>query len=443
MEVFKLPKPAADARIEDVLPLLNLDSDLRKCVEATNRPVYLYWDKVRYKPRPKGLSAEQFWTLIKFLRRSSSSRVTTMVSDEQGNVFTWQFLPGQEYFLHEIDMELGGRLASDIVEGEATRRRYIARGIMEEAIASSQLEGANTTRRVAKRMLIEKRSPVNKSEQMILNNYNTMLAVENQYKDKEMTVETLLDLHVMLTKDTIDDGSVGRFRKDGDEIVVGDAGANVIYHVPPPVPFVKREIKKLVQYANDASPGQHFVHPLIKAVILHFWMGFLHPFVDGNGRLARTLFYWYLLKNGYWAFAYLPVSKVIKKSPAQYRDAYVYSEQDDNDLTYFIDYNIRKIEQAKKDFEAYVKRKETDNRKMAGLARAKYHLNDRQIQLLRYMHKNSDASTTIKTHAHVYGITRPTSKKDLEELEKLGFLESSKQGRDRPFRGTEAISELF
>jgi len=206
---------------------------------------------------------------------------------------------------------------------------------------------------------------------------------------------------------------------------------------------LKKEIKRFIQYANDTSAKHQFVHPLVKAILLHFWIGYLHPFADGNGRMARTLFYWYLLKNNYWAFSYLPVSKVIKNSPAQYRDAYIFSEQDDNDLTYFIDYNFRKIAQAKRDFEAYVKRKEIQNRKMAGIARAKYNLNDRQIQLLRYLHKNSNASTTIKTHAQIYGLSRPTSRRDLEQLEQIGLLLSTKIGRERPFRGTKAISKLF
>ncbi len=159
--------------------------------------------------------------------------------------------------------------------------------------------------------------------------------------------------------------------------------------------------------------------------------------------MARTLFYWYLLNHGYWAFSYLPVSRVIKASPAQYRDAYVYSEQDDNDLTYFIDYNLRKIKQAKRNFEEYVKRKEIENRRMAEKARAQYNLNDRQIQLLRYFHKNSGATTSIKTYSQIHGISRVTSRKDLEQLEQLGLLTSSKIGRDRPFSGTGSILEMF
>jgi Fic family protein len=443
VDIFKLKKPDIPSKVDKVIDLINNNKNIFKYVETTHQPEYLFWDKVKYKPRPQGVSPEEFWSLIKFLRRNSLNRVNTIIHSEQGTPFSWQPLPDQDYFLHEIDMDLGGALMANIVDDDKTRQRFITRGIIEEAIASSQLEGANTTRRVAKQMLLEKRKPVNKSERMIINNYNAILEVENQLRNQPLNTETLLALHVMITKDTIDDNDVGRFRNDKDDIVVCDASTNVVYHVPPRERFLKKEIKKFIDYANNTLKKHQFVHPLIKAIFLHFWIGYLHPFVDGNGRMARTLFYWYLLKHGYWAFSYLPISKVIKNSPVQYRDAYTYSEQDDNDLTYFIDYNFRKITQAKCDFEVYIKRKVNQNRKMANIARAKYNLNDRQIQLLRYLHKNTSASTTIKIHTQIYGISRQTSRKDLEQLEQFGLLTSKKLGRDRPFKGTKAISELF
>lgn len=442
MEIFKLQKPDISDKLFTGSDLLSKHPNMVEYIAKTAHPEYLFWNKVRYK-NPPGVTSEEFWILVKFWRKYVYHRTATVIRSEQGESFAWRHLPDLGRFYHEVDMNLGGTMESMVVGDEADRKQFITRGIMEEAIASSQLEGAHTTRAAAKKMLVEQRKPRNASEQMILNNYNGMLAIEVEPKNSRLSIERLFELHDTLTSGTMEDSEVGRLRRDSDEITVNDPTTGVILHIPPSETFLQKEMHRLVQYANDELLDEEFVHPVIKAIILHFWIGYLHPFTDGNGRMARAIFYRHLLQNGYWAFTYLPLSKVIKNSRVQYRDAYVYSEQDDNDLTYFIDYNVRKVTQARNEFEAYVKRKRTENSKMANLSRAEYNLNNRQIQLLKYLHKNPDATSTIKTHSKVNDISRPTARKDLYTLEELGFLESRKVGRERPFRATQKTTELL
>lgn len=442
--MYKLEKPNLSRfRIERVLGSVLRVQDFPSTISNTEQPEYSYWDKVKYKPRPKGLTPEEYWGLVKFFRQHSPHRVQSAVKGESGENFTWQQLPGLQQFLHHVDMHLGGSLVSDQMCDSKEKYRFISRGIMEEAIASSQLEGANTTRKVAKRMLLERRRPKNRSEQMILNSYQTMVAIETNLRSSRMDMDFLLDLHVRLTRDTLSPGDVGRLRTKSDQVLVMDPSDSTIYHIPPEERFLRKEVTRLIDYANDDLQDKAFVHPVVKAIILHFWVGYLHPFVDGNGRMARSLFYWYLLRNDYWAFSYLPLSRVIKNSPAQYRDAYVYSEQDDHDLTYFVDYNMRKISQAQREFEAYVRRKQLESQRMFAVAKSKYHLNERQIQLLRYLYKNASASTTLKTHSQIYDISRVTAARDLRNLEGLGFLVSRKVGREVPFYGSPKLSVLF
>jgi len=281
---------------------------------SANYPEYIYWDKLKYKPLPEGLSVDESWPLIKFLRKAQSTE--TIITDEKSaKNFSWMKLPHLEEFLHNVDLNTGGNLFSFVNELDSSNRnRFISRGVMEEAIASSQLEGAHTTRKVAKQFLREGRKPKNESEKMILNNYLTMSSIESEYRNRKLSKEFILELHSKITKDTIAFEEQGRFRRDDEEVVVTDKSTGIIYHIPPKQSFIEIEIEKLVEFANDEDKGQ-FIHPVIKAIMLHFWIGYLHPFTDGNGRLARLLFYWYLLKHNYWAFAYLPISKIIKKSP--------------------------------------------------------------------------------------------------------------------------------
>jgi Fic family protein len=314
---------------------------------------------------------------------------------------------------------------------------------MEEAIASSQLEGAATTRKVAKQMIQERRRPRNRSERMILNNYNAMMLIDERLRQTELSIDLLLELHATLTKDTLEPNQTGAFRNDSDDVVVADPSTGAVFHRPPPRAFIDKQITSLLEYANDKGSSHVFEHPLAKAIIIHFWVAYLHPFTDGNGRIARALFYWYMLRKNYRAFAYLPISKAIKLSPAQYRDAYIYSEQDDYDLTYFFDYNLRKVRQARDSFEKYLELKHEENARMSTAVSRHFGFSERQIQLLKYFYKNSGASTTIATHSHVNNVSRMTARKDLEQLEKEGFLRSTKLGRERVFTASDKLASLF
>lgn len=439
--LFKLEKPdISKIDIKKVFSEIDLETDIILLIQRTSQPSYIYWDKFKYKKISEKYSHEELWAVIKMLRRIQSMK--SVIKAENGEYFTRFSLSTLDEFFHEIDLNTGGNLFSSVKDiDEKNKFKFISRGVVEEAIASSQLEGANTTRQLAKQFLREGRKPKNESEHMILNNYNAMTAIEQEYKKQELDIDMLFELHSTIVKNTVSKEEQGRFRTDKDGIVISDE--KYIYHIPPKIAFVKNEINRFIEFANDRLTTPDFIHPILKAIKIHFWIGYLHPFTNGNGRLARLLFYWYLLKNGYWAFAYLPISTIIKRSAVQYRKAYVYSEQDDLDLTYFIDYHVRKIQLAVKDFQMYLKKKSFENKKMNSLAKQKYHLNDRQIQLLQYYYENKDEYTSPTMHMRIYQVSKKTAINDLKELIKLGFVVSQKIRRNTHYYATEKIRELF
>ena len=279
---------------------------------------YPYWDKIKYLGT-KELPAETLWQLVKF------SRLSNINFAQFGNYsFKFKITNYIQQLLHEFDMNFGGTPSGSTTISEKNKQYYLLSSIMEEAIASSQMEGANTTRKVAKEMLRKQIKPNDKSQQMIYNNYNTIRFLSEQ-KEKNLSPELLLEIHKRITEKTLDNSDdEGSFRKD-DNIYVVNGITGEVAHEPPSYTAIPEIINKLCSFANDDDDV--FIHPIIKAIIIHFMISFLHPFVDGNGRTARSLFYWYMLKKGYWMTEFLSISRIIYKKKGQYEKAFLYTER--------------------------------------------------------------------------------------------------------------------
>ena len=242
----------------------------------------------------------------------------------------------------------------------------------------------------------------------------------------------LLELQRILTEGTQDDaGVVGRFRLKSDDVVIVDQRDGTVLHTPPDASELDARMERLLAFAN-ASDDADFVHPVVRAILLHFMIGYEHPFVDGNGRTARAIFYWMMAKSGYWMTEFLSISTIIRKSPAQYARAYLLSETDDNDVTYFLDYNLRVILQSIRSLHSYLARKAREmhdaQHLLDGSALAAM-LNHRQIALLISMRKHPDLVYTIASHRRSHRVTYQTARTDLLGLAALGLVATAKHGR--------------
>jgi Fic family protein len=426
LKIIKLALPNLDQiNKKKVIELLfSGDSKIiQMAIHKSMSPKYLFWDKAKYlKATP--LSAEELWFAIKITRKSSAFPLPIKTPNK--DTFYWAKAYETEKILHEIDLNTGGSLKGNYAEyTQDEKYKFISRGIIEEAIASSQLEGANTTRKYAKRLIREGIKPRTKAENMIINNYTAMKNIEEHYQNKKLSIELLFEMHEEITKNTIPENDLGRLRKDTDEIVILDNDQTIAFE-PPKEVFLKKELKEFIAFCNNETKHS-FIHPVIKSIIIHFWFAYLHPFVDGNGRMARLLFYWFLIKNGYWAFSYLPISTIIKKSHRSYEKSFIYSEQDDNDLTYFIDYNLSKIELAMKEFQEYVNIKANESKSLNRLN--KFRFNSRQKNLLHYFLGDADARTTVKTHMNLNAVSRRTAESDLKILVEKKILRTEKLGK--------------
>lgn len=395
---------------------------------------YLHWDELRHRQPPQGLSHEQWWLAEKLSRTGTGTALPLRSSD--GSPFWFCQPPLLLKGLHEIDMKAGASvMAPEAVTTASTRDRYLLSSLMEEAITSSQMEGAATTRDVAKAMIRSRRAPRDRSEQMILNNYRTMQRIR-ELKDQPLTPQLVLDLHRMVSEDTLDDpADAGRLRPPGKEVVVDDAYGTV-FHVPPPAGELEQRLELLCRFANGETPAV-FIHPVVRAITLHFWLAYDHPFCDGNGRTARALFYWAMLHQGYWLFGFISISSVINKARGQYERSFLLSESDDNDLTYFLLAQVKVIQQAITNLHAYLERKAGEvgalQRRLEGMGGLEG-LNRRQLALLRHALRHAGFRYTVLSHQSSHGVSNQTARSDLQKLAKRGLLIQGKDGRREVFR---------
>lgn len=377
---------------------------------------YLYWDKVKYLV-PEDVKPEALWHAIKL--RRSMNRVQIAFGK---HVFYFTITGHMSALLHEFDMNFGGKLGSDSIIPDKDSTQYLISSIMEEAIASSQMEGASTTRKVAKEMLRKQSKPINKSQQMILNNYNTIHYLV-EHKNDAFSVEALKEIHRSIAIKTLDDAAdEGQFRKD-NSIYVMDSITGEIAHTPPDVSELDDLLVALCDFAN-ASTSDPFVHPIVKGIIIHFMLAYFHPFVDGNGRTARSLVYWYLLKNGYWMTEYLSISRVIHKSKSKYEKVFLYAEHDELDLSYFINYNLETMKKAYEDLKAYLQKKIKEQQDFYTF-RGFSNINERQAQIIKILTEKPTSFFTAKELATRFNITSKTARTDLQHLAKLGLMKES------------------
>jgi Fic family protein len=426
-------------RLKKLLPS-GVNSELLAAVRTANN-AYFHWDQVKYRDTPAGLDAEDFWLAIK-LNRMGGSQELPLTFDKKGSQLYYVSIPQHVEWLHMIDKQAGGTLlasGNNPALGDDSER-YLYSSLMEEAIASSQLEGACTTRKVAKEMLRSQRKPETAGEQMILNNYQAILAIQELQKEL-LTPQLLLNLQSILMEGSEDKDIIGRFRRKDENIYVEDTLTKEPLHIPPHASELEWRLKEVCDFANNVS--KPFIHPVIKAVILHFMMGYVHPFVDGNGRTARALFYWYLLKQNYGLFEYFPISRIIVRAPSRYARAYLYSETDEGDVTYFLQYNLRAILLSIGDFNKYVIHEEREAKEAARLLEDYPGLNQRQRFVIHDAIKNPGLNITFVSHEGKYHITNPTARTDLVGLVRLGLLEESKKGKTIFFRPVQNLRQVL
>lgn len=395
-----------------------LQGEFSEFLQKTDEEYY-YWDKLKYRKDAPFENPTENWALVKTYRRSKYEHI--QFGKYKFNFFISPYIAKN---LHDFDLKLIGNLQENPIS-VSDKRDFFKNSIFEEAIASSQMEGATTTMDIAQEMLKSGRNPRNESEQMIFNNLKAIQYI-TELKQENINFAMIIELHSIMTAKTDAEKHSGNFRKG--EVFITDHIDGEIAHIPPQWEEIEGLMSELCNFLND---DKKFIHPIIKASIIHFMIGFIHPFKDGNGRTARALFYWFLLKKGYSLLENMSISRVILESRTQYDKAFLQTEYDDNDLNYFITYSLKNIRIAFEKLINYRDKKAQERNKANLIAYnlLQKGLNKRQADLLGFLYLKETKNITLNLYAEKHKIVRQTASKDLSELMKMGLLQENKSAK--------------
>ncbi|HMT93819.1 Fic family protein [uncultured Thiothrix sp.] len=419
--------------VQDDIEKLSDYFEYQRIVDEKGR--YLHFDKFRYKV-PPNINPSWAWVFMRHARSQQLQPLLKLGEPEQ--VCHYLLTPVMQKAFSLVDRHTNSA-ALDIMSrriGEKVQlSRYLISDLIEdEAISSSQLEGSATTTIVAKEMLKQQRKPRTPDEKMIIGNYK-MMQFAWEKRHESLSVDMIAKMHRIGTEG-IDDVryTPGIFRKTDDVVVVGRD--DEIVHQPPPALGVRQRLKNLVEWVNtchDDAASDIYIHPLVKSITLHFAIGYEHPFRDGNGRVARGLFYWLMFKYDYIAFRYISISMLLKKAPTKYACSYLYTETDHMDLTYFFDYQSRIIVQAIMSFlDAYKKIREDAERFDRWLWDSGLYgrLSDKQRTLLNIAKDDAFRLFTIRQVQENLGCSYNTAATTLNGLVDFKLFSKKKSGRE-------------
>lgn len=425
MARIRVPKPFSqllqEVEPQKFLPLLG------KYGATDDRGRYLHWNDFKWRI-DRGDDELAAWVATKFAR-TALIKSLPLLQSEHDSCFKYCVPDSLIAQLHFIDkITGGGREIGDLVGSYPEKNRYLVKSlIQEEAITSSQLEGASTTREVAKEMLEKNLPPQDKSQQMILNNYLLMKkAVECQ--DTELSIDLILEFHHIATNGAIENNATPGVIRTENNIFISNLYNENIFS-PPDWQTISVRLAKMCDFANiDPNDRENFIHPIVKAIILHFMVAYIHPFGDGNGRTARAIFYWSMLRSGYWLFEYVSISKLIQSKRSAYDTAFIYTETDDFDLTYFLSNQIDTIEKAVKSLAEYVAEKKQsfyefmDWSDRSPIAKT---LNRGQLEILKEALRSPGREFTSSQVAIDFGVSESTARSYLNKLVDRDLLISS------------------
>lgn len=196
---------------------------------------------------------------------------------------------------------------------------YGTKALEEEIVATSAIESIDFNRDSV-RNIMKGLAPKDEEENRIFGLKQGFEFIS--HKENKITEENIYKLYMMTIGNFLDDESKlqqGNFYRHDTVYVMSDK----VEHSGIDHKKLPEYMKSFVQFAN----AKDSINDLLKATMLHFYIAYLHPYFDGNGRMARLIQMWFLIQKGYESTLFVPFSSYVEKSRRKYYDAYTLVEE--------------------------------------------------------------------------------------------------------------------
>lgn len=389
---------------------------------------YLTPEEIKYRLKQQGTTDEEWPTISKEIVSSRKTGAITLFFKTIEPKF-W-FYPADVIHKKINDIEMLGKdLYEHINKNASFKNEFLLDAAIEEAITSAIYEGAHSTRAQAEKLIASGERPKNKDEWMLINNFTAMKWVKNN-KQTALTKDIILQLHQIVTENTLEGDDVnfkGKFRND--RVFVGPHEG--IEHAN-----IEKAVKEMIQLTTN---NPRYYHPLIKGILVHYFIGYIHPFFDGNGRTARALFYFNAIRNQLNYVELLSVSAYLRNHGQQYETSFVKVKDNDCDLTYFIDFCLDSILSALKE----VSRKVSYLLKMTDL-KERFGLSNTQVGLIQRMALHKFRSIDVEEYAKQILKSREFARQELKGLLELNLVSEIKISKKLVYKvNAEKLKELY
>jgi len=334
--------------------------------------------------------------------------------------------------LEEVGRKQGllyGRLAS---LGFDSKLKAMAENLTHDVVCSSEIEGIrmnmdDVRSSIARKLGIEnvrQTAPSHYVDSVV----SVMLDAVGHY-GQPLTKEKICAWQAAFFPSGYSDGShieVGRYRTHEEHIVSGMFGRERIHYVAPSPERLDAEMEKFLDWFNSTENVSY----VVRSAIAHFWFVSIHPFEDGNGRLARILSDMMLARGDKSEFRFYNISSMINKDKKHYYDILEKTQHGDGDIIEWILWYANTLSVALDEAESMVST--VLNKSLFWQKASSVALSQRQTDMLNLFLDGYEAKITTKTWASLAKCSADTALRDIHDLVEKGILREDIPGAKRP-----------